>query len=82
MDINLSNQTIERLFKKAGAKKVSKHAKKLLKKIIDERIQQELDKYGLKIAEMSVKIATNDGRIIIQPTDVKLSHSFLEESKN
>lgn len=56
---------MEKLFKKAGAERVSPDAQKALKEVIEER--------GMKIASDAAKLASHAGRKTVKSSDVRLA---------
>lgn len=58
---------VERIVRKAGAKRVSDDAKKVL--------AEGLEKYGVKVAEEAIRLAKHSGRKTINEEDIELAVS-------
>ena len=69
----ISASAIYRLFKKAGAERVSEDA------IIE--MDKFLEEFGIKIASQSVLLANHAGRKTVKSEDVKLSINNILEAK-
>ena len=61
----LSNASMERILRNAGAKRVSKKAL--------EELSEHMEEYGLKLSKEAVALAKHAGRITIKKEDIKLT---------
>ena len=61
----LSNASMERILRKAGAKRVSRKAL--------ETLAEYMEEYGVKVSKEAAALARHAGRITVKKEDVKLA---------
>lgn len=63
--VEISNATVDRLMRKAGARRVSEGATKAMAEVVEEK--------ALAIAAEAVKLAEHAGRKTVRDVDIRLA---------